>query len=162
MKPDRVVSGTDSEKAAEIMRELYNPFVRTGKPILFMDIKSAEMTKYAANAMLATKISFINEMANLCGLVGANIDDVRKGIGTDSIIGFEFLFPGVGYGGSCFPKDVQASVRIADEHKYDMKVIKSVEEANNRQKGVIVDKILKHFKSTASSNLLAGKIIGVW
>ena len=162
MKPDRVVIGTDSAHAAEIMKELYSPFMRKTDRLIMMDVRSAEMTKYAANAMLATKISFINEIANLCELVGADIENVRKGIGTDSRIGFEFLFPGVGYGGSCFPKDVQAIVRIADEHKYDMKVIKSVEEANNRQKGVIVDKILKHFKSTASSNLLAGKIIGVW
>ena len=162
MKPDRVVIGTDSANAAEIMKELYSPFMRKTDRLIMMDVRSAEMTKYAANAMLATKISFINEIANLCELVGADIENVRKGIGTDSRIGFEFLFPGVGYGGSCFPKDVQAIVRIADEHKYDMKVIKSVEEANNRQKGVIVDKILKHFKSTASSNLLAGKIIGVW
>ena len=162
MKPDRVVIGTDSAHAAEIMKELYSPFMRKTDRLIMMDVRSAEMTKYAANAMLATKISFINEIANLCELVGADIENVRKGIGTDSRIGFEFLFPGVGYGGSCFPKDVQAIVRIADEHKYDMKVIKSVEEANNRQKGVIVDKILKHFKSTASSNLLAGKIVGVW
>jgi len=145
MKPDRVVIGTEGEKAKEVMRELYEPFVRTGKPILFMDIKSAEMTKYAANAMLATKISFINEMANLCGLVGANIDDVRKGIGTDSRIGFEFLFPGVGYGGSCFPKDVQAIITTAGEYGYDMKILKSVEDVNSRQKGLIVDKILKYF-----------------
>ena len=162
MKPDRVVIGTDSAHTAEIMKELYSPFMRKTDRLIMMDVRSAEMTKYAANAMLATKISFINEIANLCELVGADIENVRKGIGTDSRIGFEFLFPGVGYGGSCFPKDVQAIVRIADEHKYDMKVIKSVEEANTRQKGVIVDKILKHFKSTASSNLLAGKIIGVW
>src|SRR3989338_3808170 len=162
MKPDRVIIGTNSAHAAEIMKELYSSFMRKTDRLIMMDVRSAEMTKYAANAMLATKISFINEIANLCELVGADIENVRKGIGTDSRIGFEFLFPGVGYGGSCFPKDVQAIVRIAYEHKYDMKVIKSVEEANNRQKGVIVDKILKHFKSTASSNLLAGKIIGVW
>ena len=167
MKPDRVVIGTDSEKAAEIMRELYNPFVRTGKPILFMDIKSAEMTKYAANAMLATKISFINEMANLCGLVGANIDDVRKGIGTDSRIGFEFLFPGVGYGGSCFPKDVQAIITTAGEYGYDMKILKSVEDVNYRQKGVIVDKMLKYFEARgkgqgAKGKPLEGNIIGIW
>jgi len=189
MKPDRVVIGTDSEKAVEMMKELYEPFVRTGKPILFMDVKSAEMTKYAANAMLATKISFINEMANLCGLVGADIDNVRKGIGTDSRIGFEFLFPGVGYGGSCFPKDVQAIITTAGEYGYDMKILKSVEEVNSRQKGLIVDKILGHFKrqgsrvqgfkgsvgetlvvsqsvragtSPAPTSPLAGKTIGVW
>lgn len=188
MKPDRVVIGTDSEKAVEMMKELYEPFVRTGKPILFMDVKSAEMTKYAANAMLATKISFINEMANLCGLVGADIDDVRKGIGTDSRIGFEFLFPGVGYGGSCFPKDVQAIITTAGEYGYDMKILKSVEEVNSRQKGLIVDKILKYFGAkgkpvpagskqggqgakvsktdsrlqTQDPKPLEGKVIGIW
>ena len=167
MKPDRVVIGTEGEKAKEVMRELYEPFVRTGKPILFMDIKSAEMTKYAANAMLATKISFINEMANLCGLVGANIDDVRKGIGTDSRIGFEFLFPGVGYGGSCFPKDVQAIITTAGEYGYDMKILKSVEYVNYRQKGVIVDKMLKYFEARgkgqgAKGKPLEGNIIGIW
>ncbi len=166
MKPDRVVIGTDSEKAKEAMIELYGPFVRTGKPILFMDIRSAEVTKYAANAMLATKISFINEMANLCRLAGADIDNVRKGIGTDSRIGFEFLFPGVGYGGSCFPKDVQAIIRTAGEYGYDMKILKSVEEVNNRQKGIIVEKILEHFKIGANNKSqakpLAGKVIGVW
>ncbi|MDP2682190.1 MAG: UDP-glucose/GDP-mannose dehydrogenase family protein [Deltaproteobacteria bacterium] len=166
MKPDRVVIGTESEKAKEAMRELYGPFVRTGKPILFMDIRSAEVTKYAANAMLATKISFINEMANLCRLAGADIDNVRKGIGTDSRIGFEFLFPGVGYGGSCFPKDVQAIIRTAGEYGYDMKILKSVEEVNNRQKGIIVEKILEHFKIGANNKSqakpLSGKVIGVW
>ena len=175
MKPDRIVIGTESEKAKEAMRELYEPFVRTGKPILFMDIRSAEVTKYAANAMLATKISFINEMANLCRLAGADIDNVRKGIGTDSRIGFEFLFPGVGYGGSCFPKDVQAIIRTAGEYGYDMKILKSVEEVNNRQKGIIVEKILEHYTrhqtpdtrhqttdTKLNSKPLAGKTIGVW
>ena len=184
MKPDRVVVGASNEKAAEIMRELYSPFVRTGKPILIMDIKSAEMTKYAANAMLATKISFINEVANLCELVGADINNVRKGIGHDRRIGFEFLFPGVGYGGSCFPKDVQAIIRTAGEYGYDMKILKSVEEVNYRQKGVLVDKILKYFGArgkpvphieygagSASSKQggqrakgkpLEGNIIGIW
>lgn len=163
MKPDRVVIGTESEKAKEIMRELYEPFVRTDKPILFMDVKSAEVTKYAANAMLATKISFINEIANLCALVGADINNVRKGIGHDSRIGFEFLFPGVGYGGSCFPKDVQAIIRTAGEYGYNMKILKSVEDVNYRQKGLIVDRILEHFKrQDSSANSLAGKIIGIW
>jgi len=166
MKPDRVVIGTDSEKAKETMRELYEPFVRTGKPILFMDIRSAEVTKYAANAMLATKISFINEMANLCRLVGADIDNVRKGIGTDSRIGFDFLFPGVGYGGSCFPKDIQAIIRTAGEYGYEMKIVKAVEEVNNRQKGIIVEKILGHFNKGANNTLqakpLSGKVIGIW
>ncbi|MBI3755448.1 MAG: UDP-glucose/GDP-mannose dehydrogenase family protein, partial [Deltaproteobacteria bacterium] len=150
MKPDRVVIGTDSVRAAEIMKELYSPFMRKTDRLIVMDVRSAEMTKYAANAMLATKISFINEIANLCELVGADIDNVRRGIGTDSRIGFEFLFPGAGYGGSCFPKDVQAIVRIAGEHGYDMKVLKSVEEVNCRQKGLIVDKILEHFKRERS------------
>ena len=175
MKPDRIVIGTESEKAKEAMRELYEPFVRTGKPILFMDIRSAEVTKYAANAMLATKISFINEMANLCRLAGADIDNVRKGIGTDSRIGFEFLFPGVGYGGSCFPKDVQAIIRTAGEYGYEMKILKAVEEVNNRQKGIIVEKILEHYTrhqtpdtrhqttdTKLNSKPLAGKTIGVW
>lgn len=161
MKPDRVVVGVDNGKAKEIMRELYEPFVRTGKPILFMDVKSAEVTKYAANAMLATKISFINEIANLCEMVGADINNVRKGIGHDRRIGFEFLFPGVGYGGSCFPKDVQAIIRTAGEYGYDMKILKSVEDVNCRQKGLIVDKILEHFKRQ-DSNSLAGKTIGIW
>lgn len=167
MKPDRVVIGAESEKAKEVMRELYEPFVRTGKPIIFMDVKSAEVTKYAANAMLATKISFINEIANLCALVGADINNVRKGIGHDRRIGFEFLFPGVGYGGSCFPKDVQAIIRTAGEYGYDMKILKSVEDVNCRQKGVIVDRILKHFQLSDTvhkqqAKPLAGKIIGVW
>src|SRR3990167_7706962 len=167
MKPDRVVIGTNSAHAAEIMKELYSPFMRKTDRLIVMDIKSAEMTKYAANAMLATKISFINEMANLCGLVGANIDDVRKGIGTDSRIGFEFLFPGVGYGGSCFPKDVQAIITTAGEYGYDMKILKSVEDVNSSQKGIIVDKILMHFQSAASSQQsavkpLESKIIGIW
>lgn len=166
MKPDRVVIGTDSEKAKDTMRELYEPFVRTGKPILFMDIRSAEVTKYAANAMLATKISFINEMANLCRLAGADIDNVRKGIGTDSRIGFDFLFPGVGYGGSCFPKDIQAIIRTAGEYGYEMKILKAVEEVNNRQKGIIVEKILEHFNrgddNKPQAKPLSGKVIGIW
>lgn len=167
MKPDRVVIGTDSKKAEETMKELYEPFVRTGKPILSMDTKSAELTKYAANAMLATKISFINEIANLCGTVGADINNVRKGIGYDRRIGFEFLFPGVGYGGSCFPKDVQAIIKTAGEHGYDMKVLKAVENVNFRQKGIMVDKILKHFETRgkrqeAGGKPLAGKTIGIW
>ena len=136
MKPDRVVIGADNGKAIEIMEELYSPFVRTNKPILIMDVKSAEMTKYAANAMLATKISFINEISNLCELVGADVANVRKGIGSDSRIGFEFLFPGVGYGGSCFPKDVQAIIRTGSEYGYDLKILKAVEAVNYRQKEV--------------------------
>ncbi|MDO8446147.1 MAG: UDP-glucose/GDP-mannose dehydrogenase family protein [Deltaproteobacteria bacterium] len=167
MKPDRVVIGADNEKAAEIMEELYSPFVRTNKPILIMDVKSAEMTKYAANAMLASKISFINEIANLCELVGADVANVRRGIGSDSRIGFEFLFPGVGYGGSCFPKDVQAIIRTGSEYGYDLKILKAVEAVNYRQKEVMVDRILKHFKESGvsgqgSGKPLEGKIIGVW
>ena len=167
MKPDRVVIGVDSKKAAEIMEELYSPFVRTNKPILVMDVKSAEMTKYAANAMLATKISFINEIANLCELVGADVANVRRGIGSDSRIGFEFLFPGVGYGGSCFPKDVQAIIRTGSEYGYDLKILKAVEAVNYRQKEVLVDRILKHFQPSAlslqpSGKTLDGKTIGIW
>lgn len=167
MKPDRVVIGLDSQKAAEIMEELYSPFVRTNKPILVMDIKSAEMTKYAANAMLATKISFINEIANLCELVGADVANVRRGIGSDSRIGFEFLFPGVGYGGSCFPKDVQAIVRTGSEHGYELKILKAVEVVNYRQKEVLAERILRHFQwsvvsGQGSARPLEGKTIGVW
>lgn len=167
MKPDRVVIGADNGKAAEIMEEIYSPFVRTNKPILIMDVKSAEMTKYAANAMLATKISFINEIANFCELVGADVANVRKGIGSDARIGFEFLFPGVGYGGSCFPKDVQAIIRTGSEYGYDLKILKAVEAVNYRQKEVMVDRILRHFKGSGvsgqgSANPLEGKIIGVW
>lgn len=167
MKPDRVVIGADNGKAAEIMTELYSPFLRTGKPILIMDVKSAEMTKYAANAMLATKISFINEIANLCEMVGADVANVRRGIGSDSRIGFEFLFPGVGYGGSCFPKDVQAIIRTGSEYRCDLKILKAVEAVNYRQKEVLVDKILKHFQPSgfspqASAKPLEGKIIGIW
>jgi len=169
MKPDRVVIGADNGKAIEIMEELYSPFVRTNKPILIMDVKSAEMTKYAANAMLATKISFINEISNLCELVGADVANVRKGIGSDSRIGFEFLFPGVGYGGSCFPKDVQAIIRTGSEYGYDLKILKAVEAVNYRQKEVMVDRILRHFGRggvtpplPSAGKPLDGKIIGVW
>ncbi len=168
MKPDRVVVGADSPKAAEAMQELYAPFVRTGKPVLIMDIKSAEMTKYASNALLATKISFINEMANICGSLGADIDHVRKGMGYDKRIGFEFLFPGVGYGGSCFPKDVKALVQIAKEQGIDAKVLKSVEAVNERQKTVLSEFIINHFhtkgpkKGGRSGKPLAGRTIAVW
>jgi UDPglucose 6-dehydrogenase len=134
MKPDRVVIGVDSDHARSVMAELYAPFVRTGKPIIFMDIPSAEMTKYAANAMLATRISFMNEIANLCERVGADVDNVRKGIGSDTRIGPAFLFPGPGYGGSCFPKDVKALVRTASECGVPLRVLESVEEANEAQK----------------------------
>jgi UDPglucose 6-dehydrogenase len=141
MKPDRVVIGVDSDHARGAMAELYAPFVRTGKPIIFMDIPSAEMTKYAANAMLATRISFMNEIANLCERVGADVDNVRKGIGSDARIGSAFLFPGPGYGGSCFPKDVKALVRTAKECDVPLRVLASVEEANDVQKHRLFDKL---------------------
>ena len=141
MKPDRVVIGVDSDHARSVMAELYAPFVRTGKPIIFMDIPSAEMTKYAANAMLATRISFMNEIANLCERVGADVDNVRKGIGSDERIGPAFLFPGPGYGGSCFPKDVKALVRTASECGVPLRVLESVEEANDAQKHRLFGKL---------------------
>ncbi len=134
MKPDRVVLGTKSERAKKLMTELYGPYVRQGNPILFMDERSSELTKYAANSFLATKITFMNEIANLCELVGADVDAVRKGIGSDERIGKRFLFPGVGYGGSCFPKDVQALVRSSDDYAYDFQILKSVMEVNERTK----------------------------
>jgi UDPglucose 6-dehydrogenase len=157
LKPDRVVIGSDSKKAAEVMEELYAPFVRTGNPILHMDIASAELTKYAANAMLATRISFMNEIANICMRVGANIDHVRKGIGSDARIGSRFLFAGVGYGGSCFPKDVQVIVRTSQEHGYDFQILKAVESVNERQKHLLVEMVQKHFGKN-----LAGKRFAVW
>ena len=157
MKPDRVVIGTDSEKAKKIMAELYAPFVRQGNPIYFMDTRSSELTKYAANAFLATKITFMNEIANLCEKVGANVDMVRIGIGSDDRIGKRFLFAGIGYGGSCFPKDVQALARTAQDYKYDFKVLTSVMDVNQRQKTIIVDKIRSYFR-----NDLKGKKIAVW
>jgi len=145
LKPDRVVIGTNSEKAETLMRKLYAPFVRQGNPIIVMDERSAEMTKYAANAFLATKITFMNEIANLCDEIGANVDMVRRGIGSDTRIGKRFLFPGIGYGGSCFPKDVQALAKTAEENDYNFKILKSVMEVNNTQKTIIIDKILKHY-----------------
>ncbi len=145
MKPDRVVIGTDSEKAGRIMTELYEPFVRTENPILHMDIRSAEMTKYAANAMLATKISFINEIANICEKVGADISNVRRGIGFDSRIGFQFLFPGLGYGGSCFPKDVDALVQTSHEFGHEPGLIESAQKVNLGQRKWMTDKIDAHF-----------------
>jgi UDPglucose 6-dehydrogenase len=141
MKPDRVVLGVDTDHARSVMAELYAPFVRTGKPIIFMDIPSAEMTKYAANAMLATRISFMNEIARLCERVGANVDYVRKGMGTDSRIGPSFLFPGPGYGGSCFPKDVKALVRTARDNDVPLAVLDAVEAANERQKRRMFEKL---------------------
>ena len=145
MKPDRVVIGTDSPRATELMKELYSPFVRTERPILIMSAASAEMTKYAANAMLAARISLMNEFANLCEHVGADITDVRRGVGFDQRIGHYFLFPGVGYGGSCFPKDVKAVIRSATEHGLEFKLLQAVEEVNERQKRTLVDKIMAHF-----------------
>src|ERR1700710_723256 len=157
MKPDRVVVGTMDERARKLMGELYSPYVRQGNPIIFMDERSSELTKYAANSFLATKISFMNEVANLCELVGADVDMVRKGIGSDERIGRRFLFPGVGYGGSCFPKDVQALVKSADENKYDFKILNSVIEVNETQKTVLVQKVKKYFKDD-----LKGKKFALW
>ncbi|MBI1852314.1 MAG: UDP-glucose/GDP-mannose dehydrogenase family protein [Planctomycetes bacterium] len=158
MKPDRVVIGTSEPRVAEIMKELYQPFVRTGKPIMVMDEASAELTKYAANAMLATRISFMNEIANLCERVGADVNRVREGMGSDSRIGFPFLFPGVGYGGSCFPKDVQALVRTAAEFGYETKIVNAVESVNRDQKRVLFEKVKKHF----GEKNLKGKTFAVW
>ncbi|WP_025145539.1 UDP-glucose dehydrogenase family protein [Pedobacter jeongneungensis] len=157
MKPDRVVLGTKSEKAKKLMTELYGPYVRQGNPILFMDERSSELTKYAANSFLATKITFMNEIANLCELVGADVDAVRKGIGSDERIGKRFLFPGVGYGGSCFPKDVQALVKSSDDYAYDFQILKSVMEVNERQKTILVDKVLKYYKGD-----IKGKHFALW
>lgn len=145
MKPDRVVVGTSSERARKVMENLYAPFVRQGNPIVFMDERSAELTKYAANSFLATKISFMNEIANLCELVGADVDAVRKGIGTDSRIGKRFLFPGIGYGGSCFPKDVQALVKSSDEVNYDFRILKAVMDVNTDQKTRLIQTIHQHY-----------------
>jgi UDPglucose 6-dehydrogenase len=157
MKPDRVVVGVDSPETAQVIGELYGPFVRTGNPIIFMDIPSAEMTKYAANAMLATRISFMNQVARLCETVGADITQVRKGIGTDRRIGSGFLFPGPGYGGSCFPKDVKALIRTAEHKGVSLDVLKAVEVANEQQKRVLFDKLERHFAGE-----LAGETIAVW
>ncbi len=157
MKPDRVVIGTSSPKAQQLMRQLYEPFVRQGNPIYFMDERSAEMTKYAANSYLATRISFMNEVANLCELVGANVDDVRLGIGSDLRIGKRFLFPGVGYGGSCFPKDVKALAKTAEEYMYEFRILKAVMEVNRRQKNRLVEKVCNYF-----GHNLSGKTFAVW
>ena len=146
MKPDRVVIGTGDERARKLMAELYSPYVRQGNPVIFMDERSSELTKYAANSFLATKISFMNEIANLCELVGADVDMVRRGIGADDRIGKRFLFSGIGYGGSCFPKDVQALAKSAEEHQYDFKILNSVMETNEIQKRVLVKKVGKYFK----------------
>jgi UDPglucose 6-dehydrogenase len=157
MKPERVVIGSSSDKATEMMQALYEPFVRSGNPIIVMDERSAEMTKYAANALLATKITFMNEIANICEKVGANVDNIRRGIGTDSRIGKRFLFAGIGYGGSCFPKDVQAIHHTAGEYGYDFRILDSVMKVNDSQKLSIVDKIMVHFDGD-----IEGKTFGIW
>lgn len=157
LKPDRIVVGVESERAKTILNQLYDPFVLNGHPILFMDIPSAEMTKYAANAMLATKISFMNDIANLCDIVGADVNEVRKGIGSDARIGNKFIYAGIGYGGSCFPKDVKALIKTGEQNKYDLRILKAVDAVNNDQKKVIVDKIMKHF-----NNNVQGKTFAVW
>ncbi len=156
MKPDRVVIGADDERAANIMKEVYGPFTRTGAPIITMDTASAELSKYAANALLATKISFMNEIANVCELVGANVDHVRKAVGSDRRIGNSFLFPGIGYGGSCFPKDVKALVRSSEDKGYDFKILRSVEAVNEGQKSKLVRRMEEHFGG------LRGRTIAVW
>ena len=157
LKPDRIVVGVDSERAEKIMQRLYKPFLLNGHPLLFMDIPSAEMTKYAANAMLATKISFMNDIANLCEIVGADVNNVRKGIGSDSRIGTKFIYPGAGYGGSCFPKDVKALIKTSDENHYSLEILKAVERVNTKQKLVLPVKIRKHFNHD-----LKGKKLAVW
>jgi UDPglucose 6-dehydrogenase len=157
MKPDRVVVGTNSERARKVMSDLYAPFVRQGNPVIFMDEKSAELTKYAANSFLATKISFMNEIAQLCERLGADVDMVRRGIGSDERIGKRFLFSGIGYGGSCFPKDVQALVMSSEEVQYDFKILKAVEEVNDLQKLHLIPKIKKYFNGD-----LKGKKFALW
>ncbi len=157
LRPDRIVIGTDDEMAAETMKQLYRPFVRSGKPIILMDAKSAELTKYVANALLATKISFINDVANLCDTVGADIEFVRQGIGSDSRIGRQFIYPGTGYGGSCFPKDVKAIIHTAKAHGYNLQIIKTVEKVNRKQKSILMKKIESYF-----GNDLKGKLFAMW
>jgi UDPglucose 6-dehydrogenase len=157
MKPDRIVVGVDRPEAEDLMRKLYKPFLMNGHPIFFMDIPSAEMTKYAANAMLATKISFMNDIANLCEIMGADVNMVRKGIGSDARIGTKFIYPGVGYGGSCFPKDVKALIKTAKENKYDMRILNAVEEVNENQKEVLFSKVKSHFNGD-----LKGKTFALW
>ena len=157
LKPDRIVIGLESPRAEELMKSLYKPFTLNGHPLIFMDITSAEMTKYAANSMLAAKISFMNDIANLCEIVGADINLVRKGIGSDSRIGNKFIYPGIGYGGSCFPKDVQALIRTAGEYNYELRVLKAVEAVNKDQKMVIYNKIMNYFDGD-----IQGKTIAIW
>jgi len=157
LKPDRIVIGVESERAKEVLSKLYHPFLLNSHPVLFMDIPSAEMTKYAANAMLATKISFMNDIANLCELVGANVNEVRKGIGSDPRIGNRFIYPGIGYGGSCFPKDVKALFHTSDDYGYNMRILKAVDAVNDDQKQVIFKKIHQHFNGD-----LSGKVFALW
>lgn len=157
MKPDRVVVGTKSDRAKKLMSELYAPFVRQGNPVIFMDERSSELTKYAANSFLATKISFMNEVAQLCERMGADVDMVRRGIGSDDRIGKRFLFPGIGYGGSCFPKDVQALIMSSDEVNYEFEILKAVEKVNANQKLHLVDKVKKYY-----NNNLQGKHFALW
>ena len=157
MTPDRVVVGTDSERAKKVMARLYKPFMLSGDRMIFTDIPSAEMIKYAANSMLATRISFMNDIANLCELVGADVNMVRKGIGSDTRIGKKFLYPGCGYGGSCFPKDVKALIKTAQKVGYEMKVLRAVEDVNERQKSILFDKLERHF-----SGNIAGKTVAMW
>ncbi|TXG35323.1 UDP-glucose dehydrogenase family protein [Seonamhaeicola maritimus] len=157
LKPDRIVVGVESTRAEELLNTLYKPFTLNGHPIIFMDVISAEMTKYAANSMLATKISFINDIANLCEIVGADINKVRKGITSDTRIGNKFLYPGIGYGGSCFPKDVQALIRTGEEFEYELKVLKAVEAVNKSQKSVLFNKIMKYYDGD-----LKGKTVALW
>ncbi len=159
LKPERIVIGSSSARAIEIMKQLYEPFVRQGNPILVMDERSAELTKYAANAMLALKISFMNEISNICDRVGANVDAIRRGIGTDSRIGKQFLYAGIGYGGSCFPKDVKALIKTAEAYGYDFKIMKSVELVNQAQKQILIEKIENHFGGNAN---VKGKRFALW
>ncbi|MEA1896374.1 MAG: UDP-glucose/GDP-mannose dehydrogenase family protein, partial [Bacteroidota bacterium] len=157
LHPERIVIGVESERAEKLMRKLYKPFLLNNHPILFMDIRSSEMTKYVANAMLATKISFMNDVANLCERIGVDVNLVRRGIGSDSRIGNKFIYPGAGYGGSCFPKDVQALIRTANENDYPLEVLKAVENVNNRQKSILFDKLYKYYQGK-----LKGKTIAIW
>ncbi|MFB9864466.1 UDP-glucose dehydrogenase family protein [Rufibacter immobilis] len=157
LKPDRIVIGVESEQAEEVMRKLYKPFLLNGHPIIFMDVPSAEMTKYAANSMLATKISFMNDIANLCEIMGADVNMVRRGIGSDTRIGNKFIYPGIGYGGSCFPKDVKALIKTAAENGYQMQILQAVESVNENQKEVLFNKVTKHFGGD-----LAGKTFALW
>jgi UDPglucose 6-dehydrogenase len=157
LKPDRIVVGVNADRAKGVLEQLYHPFLLNGRPIIFMDIASAEMTKYAANAMLATKISFINDIANLCDLVGADVNQVRKGIGSDARIGNSFIYAGIGYGGSCFPKDVQALVKTGMEYGHGLRILEAVEAVNNDQKKIMFNKMARHFNGQ-----LQGKVFGIW